>query len=348
MGRRRWEQRNGEFEDMGKKCGNGCHRGAVSLVGLIFGIISFSITLAFKIVGVVFEVLFGLLSGIGSGSKSANNVRSSQEKTTAEKQNVRYTINDIKKEAAVTKKAEDIKVDKAADNVREFKKPENNNTQGAASAADKEKHHNEGQNKDFYVVLFILTIIPSMVALAMGKLLYAGVIGAAGFGLMIVAGVISGIAGSFKKKAAEQKVEEDNEESAKNEPVEKLIKEAFEQLFEIRKDIDKIKDAEIRARTEAICCTGEKIIGEVRTNPESLTQVRKFFYYYLNAFGEIVKKYLRLSNFEESSEEVSKLVAETEKSFIDIDVIFKELCEKLLEKDMMHLKAEINVIKNSN
>jgi 5-bromo-4-chloroindolyl phosphate hydrolysis protein len=79
-----------------------------------------------------------------------------------------------------------------------------------------------------------------------------------------------------------------------------------------------------------------------------LTHVRKFFYYYLDAFGEIVRKYLRLSCFEESSEEVGKLVAETEKSFADIDGIFKDLCNKLLEKDMMNLKAEINVIKNSN
>ncbi|HYF83246.1 MAG TPA: 5-bromo-4-chloroindolyl phosphate hydrolysis family protein [Clostridia bacterium] len=348
MGRRRWEHENGEFDDMRRNHGSGCHRGAGSLVGLIFGIISFSITLAFKIVEVVFQVLFGVLSGIGSSSKSADNVKNAPQKTAAEKQNVRYTVNDIKQEAAFTKKAEDTKVNKAADNVREFKKPENNNAQGAASAAEKGKHSNEGHNKDFYVVLFILTIIPAIVALAMGKLLYAGAIFAAGFGLMMVAGVISGISGSFKKRAAEQKVEEDKEESKDNESVEKLIKDAFEQLFEIRKDIDKIKDAEIRARTEAICCTGEKIIGEVRTNPESLTHVRKFFYYYLNAFGEIVKKYLRLSNFEESSEEVSKLVAETEKSFTDIDGIFKDLCEKLLEKDMMHLKAEINVIKNSN
>ena len=42
------------------------------------------------------------------------------------------------------------------------------------------------------------------------------------------------------------------------------------------------------------------------------------------------------------------LVADTERAFTDIDGIFKDLCEKLLEKDMMHLKAEINVIKNSN
>ncbi|MHB1392655.1 MAG: 5-bromo-4-chloroindolyl phosphate hydrolysis family protein [Clostridia bacterium] len=348
MGRRRWENNQWEFdENKGRNCCN--HRGGIgSLVGLIFSIVSFSITLAFKIVEVVFQVLFGLLSGIGSRTRNENDVRNAQQKTATEKQNVSYTINDLKQGAAATKKAEDRKADKATDNVRDFKKQENSNAHAKAGAAENKNHTSDLHNKDFYVVLFILTIIPAIVALAMGKLLYAAAIGAAGIGLMILAGIISGIAGSFKEKAAKQKVEEDKEESKKNDSVEKLIKEAFDKLFEIRKDVDKIKDAEIRAKIEAVCGTGEKIIGEVRTNPESLTHVRKFFYYYLNAFGEIVKKYLRLSNFEESSEEVSKLVAETERSFTDIDGIFKDLCEKLLEKDMMHLKAEINVIKNSN
>jgi 5-bromo-4-chloroindolyl phosphate hydrolysis protein len=61
-----------------------------------------------------------------------------------------------------------------------------------------------------------------------------------------------------------------------------------------------------------------------------------------------VNKYLRLSSFEESSEEIGRLLTEAENSFSDIDCIFKDMCEKLLQKDIMHLKAEINVIKNSN
>lgn len=318
MGCGRGGHRNGEFEDMSRNRGNGCHGGFNALVGLIFGIVSFSITLAFKIVEVVFQALFGVLSGIGSSSRNSQKAKNIDEKIEYEK------------------------------NVREFKK--SGSSKGQPGAAKEEIKHNsaEAHNKDFYIFLFILAIIPTVVALAMGKLLYAGIIGAAGFGIMLIAGVITAIAGSFRKKAAEKKVEEVKEEPKEDAPVEKLIKEAFEKLFVIRKDIDKISDAEVRAKLEAICSTGEKIIGEVRTNPEGLTHVRKFFYYYLDAFGEIVKKYLRLSNFEESSEEVGKLVAEAEKSFADIDGIFKDLCKKLLEEDMMNLKAEINVIKNSN
>lgn len=340
MGRRRCERGHGEFEDMNQNRSNGCHRGANSLMGFIFAIVSFGITLAFKIVGVVFQAFFGVLSGIGSGSRNAQSAGENNNRPWDEKQAASYTVSNDKQEPG----------NDAKSNVRDFKKPDESKAKAEAKATETEDKNNneEVRNKDFYVVLFILTMIPAIVALSMGKLLYAGYIGAAGFGLMILAGFISRIMGSFKKRADVQKEEVFEEESEKNETIEKLIKEAFNKLFEIRKDIDKVKDAGIRAEIEAICCTGEKIIGEVRTNPEGLTHVRKFFYYYLDAFGEIVSKYLRLSSFEESSEEVGKLVAETERSFADIDGIFKDLCNKLLEKDMMNLKAEINVIKNSN
>ncbi|MBP7072514.1 MAG: 5-bromo-4-chloroindolyl phosphate hydrolysis family protein [Clostridia bacterium] len=300
------------------------NRGAVySLVNLIFGLVALSIKMTFKIVEVVFQTLFGFISLIFPGSGNTQKAPNMNEKPVQEN-------------------------NAAPNNVREFKKPENSKTQAGAPEAESSDAPEEVQNKDYYVVLFILTIIPVTVALAMGKLYYAGIIGAAGFGFIILVGIASSVYGSFSKKAAAQGTCEDEEEAEENDSAERLIKDAFEKLFAIRKDIGKIPDAEIRARLEAICCTGEKIIGEVRTNPEGLAHVRKFFYYYIDAFGEIVKKYLKLSSFEESSEEIGRLMAETEKSFADVDGIFKDLCEKLLEKDMMHLKAEISVIKNSN
>jgi len=314
MGCRRNEREKGDCSS----------RGAIySLVNLIFGLVALTIKMAFKIVEVVLQTLFGFISLIFSGSRKSQRTPDMYEKPVQEK-------------------------NAAPNNVREFKKPETSKTLTGAPEAERSDAPEEAQNKDYYVVLFILTIIPVTVALAMGKLYFAGIIGAAGFGIMILVGIAASAYGSFSKKAAAQGPCEDEEEAEENDSVERLIKEAFEKLFTIRKDIGKIPDTDIRARLEAICCTGEKIIGEVRTNPEGLAHVRKFFYYYIDAFGEIVKKYLKLSSFEESSEEIGRLMAETERSFADIDGIFKDLCEKLLEKDMMNLKAEINVIKNSN
>lgn len=304
MGCKRSEKDNGNYNN----------RGVVhSLMNLLFGMVSLTIKLAFRVVEVVFQTIFGMISLI-TGS------RSSQETPNIDKKS----------------------------NVREFKKLVSSKTQADIPKVEKVDDSEEVKNKDIYVVLFILTIIPVIVTLAMGKLIYAGIIGASGLVLMIITGVAAGIAGSIKKRASEKSVDENEKKSVGDASVEKLIKDAFEKLFIIRRDIGKISDEDIRKRLEAICDTGEKIIGEVRTNPEGLTHVRKFFYYYIDAYGEIVKKYLRLSSFEESSEEIGMLVADTERAFADIDGIFKDLCEKLLEKDMMHLKAEINVIKNSN
>lgn len=342
MGHRRYEQGQEGFNQMNNNCGNSCHRGVGSLFGLIFAIVSFAITLAFKVVGLVFQAFFGALSSIGSGSH--------KEAHWDEKSAASFTVGG-ENHKAEGKKPEETPQKDAKSNVRDFKKPDQKEGKPEAAASSEKPEERpkaeDVRNKDIYVVLFILTMIPAIVALAMGKLFYAGLICAAGFGMMLLVGIISAVAVGLGKKTEAHEAEPEDE-PVKDETVEKLIKEAFDKLFEIRKDIDKVKDPGVKSEIEAICSTGEKIIGEVRTNPEGLVHVRKFFYYYLDAFGEIVRKYIRLTNFEEASQEVGKLVAETERSFADIDGIFKELCEKLLEKDMMNLKAEINVIKNSN
>jgi hypothetical protein len=62
----------------------------------------------------------------------------------------------------------------------------------------------------------------------------------------------------------------------------------------------------------------------------------------------VFTKYLKLNNFSEDSDEVQKVLLDTEKSFDDMEEIFQEMCEGMLEKDMLNLKATINVLKNSN
>ena len=127
-----------------------------------------------------------------------------------------------------------------------------------------------------------------------------------------------------------------------------MIKEAFDKVYAIRKELFRISKVEVKEKLEGLCNMAETIIGEVRANPDCMNSVRKFFYYYLDTFSEVFEKYVKLSSFSASSTEVEKLLIETEKSFGDMEEIFKDLCENMLEKDMLNLKATINVIKNSN
>ena len=71
--------------------------------------------------------------------------------------------------------------------------------------------------------------------------------------------------------------------------MEKLIKDAFEKLFVIRRDIGKIADEDIRKRLEAICDTGEKIISEVRTSRRPYHMSGSFSIIILMPMGKLLR-----------------------------------------------------------
>lgn len=205
----------------------------------------------------------------------------------------------------------------------------------------------EEHTSDWNILLFVLTLIPVIVTLAMKRLDLTGLVLLGGTVLIVVYNLIRNAVIRSKKKKQKQNVVVEDEKKEDVE-IERVIKEAFDKVFAIRKEMYRISKQDVKVKLEGLCNMAEKIIGEVRTNPEALSSVRKFFYYYLDAFTEVFEKYVKLSSFSDSSEEVQKLLAETEKSFDDMGEIFQEMCESMLEKDMLNLKATINVIKNSN
>lgn len=367
MSRRRWEQDQQAYSHR-RGCHHSCRSGIFPLISLVLGIAAFFMTIVFRVGEVFLHTFLGMLQGSdkskgrpaqnmnqsdrqngfnsdGAAKSSTMNRHSGKEEFAAEGRAA------YQQPAAETIKKPKEEPKKAETNQSNPAKTEKKHDEKKDSAKEAEKKNepsgHDHRSKDWYVILFVMTMIPCTVALAMGKLLYAGFIALAGLGLLIISAIIIGLAAGLRKRPV---VEEETEEETgqTDDVIEKLIQEAFDKIFEIRKELDRVTNPDIARRIDGICSIGEKIIGEVRTNPENLKLVKKFFYYYLDAFGEIVRKYLRLSSFTEESGEVLALIQETEKSFADIEAIFKELCEKLVQKDMMDLKAEINVIKNCN
>lgn len=340
MSRRRQERYFNNYDYHYNRRHHG-HCGLISLIfDLVFGVITFGLTVAFKVVGAVFQSFFGTLADMdrdrradaGSGAGGMN--RESGGSYTNQEKNTQNTFHSEQQQNDTTR-------NEATDNDNKhqrYKKPDKN------GAAPKKENH----GGDWNIIIFVLTLIPAILTLAMGKLLYTGIIIVCGIFLMILYSSIRKAVMSIKKKKEEKLEAEEGDSEVENEVLEKLIKEAFDKVYGVRKDLPKVGNPEIKSSIEALCDKAEKIIGEVRVNPESLGVVKKFFYYYLDTFCEIFRKYLRISSFSDSSEEIDKAVAETEKAFKDIDGIFRELCEKMLEKDMLNLKAEINVMKNSN
>lgn len=291
------------------------NRDSYGIFNLVFSMIGLGLDIAFGVLDIVLSIFTGV-----SNSRTAESKRKSSQ------------VPPMREEIRRPEPKTDMKQSRAANKEKVEK-----------TVKQQKKEH----TSDWNILLFMLTIIPVMVTLAAKQIDLTAYIAAAGLTVIIFYNIVrnSIIKSKQRKKQNEEIAEEIKKED--NE-LERVVKEAFDKVYAIRKELYKIQNQVIAAKIERLCDLSEKIIGEVRANPEALNSVRKFFYYYLDAFTEVFSKYLKLTNFSESSEEVQKLLADTEKSFDDMEEIFQEMCEGMLEKDMLNLKATINVLKNSN
>jgi len=308
-------------------CGPRGHRGPAGLFGFVFSLVSLGLTIAFNVLGLVLSIFTGFLGqDKATGSEIPNHA---QRPHTAPKQS-----------QAAAGETEKAKAEAASSK-------QHKNTINKEQVKETFNQTKEEHTSDWNILLFVLTLIPVIITLAMKRLDWAGLSLLGGTVLIVLYNLIRNAAiKSKKRKMEKQKVA--TEEKKEDNEVERIIKEAFDKVYSIRKELFRITKPSVKLKLEGLCNMAEKIIGEVRANPDSLNSVRKFFYYYLDAFSEVFEKYVKLSTFGESSDEVQKLLADTEKSFDDMEEIFKDLCEGMLEKDMLNLKATINVLKNSN
>lgn len=304
----------------------GC-RGPAGLVGLVFSLISLGITIAFDVLGIVLNVFTGLI-----GNRRMQNNEPPRQ---GFRQQTHTAQNNSSAGGATRPEADSAPKTENKNNIKKEQVKETFNQ-------TKEEH-----TSDWNILLFVMTLIPTIITLSMKRLDLTGLVVLGGTVLIVLYNIARNAAVNAKKRKKEKLniVEEDKKEDTE---IERIIKEAFDKVYGIRKELFRISKQDAKQKLEGLCTMAEKIIGEVRANPECLNSVRKFFYYYLDAFNEVFEKYVKLSSFSGSSEEVQKLLTETEKSFEDMEEIFQEMCENMLEKDMLNLKATINVIKNSN
>jgi 5-bromo-4-chloroindolyl phosphate hydrolysis protein len=299
------------------------YRGPAGLFGLVFSLAALGITIAFKVLGIVIDVFSGL-----AGSRTIKNnepPRQTYKQEEPKKQPQAASANTAKTEADAAAKKE-----KQSTIKKEQVKETFNQT----------KEH----TSDWNVLLFVITLIPVIITLSMKRLDLTGLVVLSGTILIVIYNISRNAVIKAKKKKASIIIEDKKVDTE----IEIVIKQAFDKVYTIRKELFRISKVEVKQKLERLCDMAENIIGEVRANPECMNSVRKFFYYYLDTFNEVFEKYVKLANFSASSMEVEKLLIETEKSFDDMEEIFQDLCESMLEKDMLNLKATINVIKNSN
>ncbi|MFZ5351591.1 MAG: 5-bromo-4-chloroindolyl phosphate hydrolysis family protein [Bacillota bacterium] len=352
MSRRKWNGANGEFNNFNRQHSHR-HSGPFIFFDLIFGIVSLAITLAMNVLGIVFDVLGSVFSSPGRNQKPPVNMNMGQPNSSKKAEDsMKYgDLSKFDTNGSTTGSTSNTQSFASSNCTAEDKSYHREEVKNPAKPQPKNEQNKENKKEaadsgsNLNILIFVLTIVPVIIFLAMKMVIYAGAAAVAGVGLMIIYNSLRGIFKSKPKQAEDNK--KDSTEAAEESDTEKLIKEAFDKVYVIRKNLHKVTSQDIRSKVERLCTLAEKIIGEVRTNPENLKAVKKFFYYYLDAFNDIFNRYLRISTFNNSSEEIDKTINETEKAFDEVEDIFQELCENLIENDMLNIKATINVMKNS-
>lgn len=130
-------------------------------------------------------------------------------------------------------------------------------------------------------------------------------------------------------------------ETAEGEEAEVLAK-GRSDLLELRQLIMRLKNQQIRSRSEEICAISDKIIGALREQPGDIPRARHFFHYYLPTLGEILRKYRTL---EESGVSASDTAENVVSCLEVIKTAMEKQYESLFDDDKLDLTVEIEVLK---
>jgi len=101
-----------------------------------------------------------------------------------------------------------------------------------------------------------------------------------------------------------------------------------------------IRDREINERVHGILDWARKVLSEIENDPRDVRLARKFLKVYLEGAEQVTERFAKL--------EKEPLSAELEHSFrtllVDMENVFAEQHEKLLENDILDLDVQIEVL----
>lgn len=126
-----------------------------------------------------------------------------------------------------------------------------------------------------------------------------------------------------------------------------LMDEAESDLGRIKAFGDTIKDKEISKGTLDLYEVGNNILEYLKRNPEKITKSRRFFNYYLETSGEIIKKYVEFEKTNITSGEIDRIYDRTKNAVLVLKEAFKKQYVKLVSNEIVDMEADIELLENT-
>jgi 5-bromo-4-chloroindolyl phosphate hydrolysis protein len=124
------------------------------------------------------------------------------------------------------------------------------------------------------------------------------------------------------------------------EEITKTINEAENVILSIENANHRIRNAEFNNRIDRICETARSILVELEANPTAIRRTRKFLLVYLDGASKVTAGYASTHQQVDSSE-----LEQNFRNLLDnIETVFKEQKDKLLEEDLFDLDVQMEVL----
>jgi hypothetical protein len=118
------------------------------------------------------------------------------------------------------------------------------------------------------------------------------------------------------------------------------LEEAEARILSIERSAGRIRNPELRRRLGRIAAQGRDILGMIEQRPRDLRRARKFLTVYLEGAERVTQGYAATHRLADSSE----LEQNFRNVLITVEDVFAEQQKRLLEKDLMDLDVQIEVL----
>ena len=177
------------------------------------------------------------------------------------------------------------------------------------------------------IIYFVIRyFFPSLAA----ALLFVGVIALLFLVLLVM--VVMYFALKKPKKGSAQEAEAVNHQ---------ILADGRKNLMQLRCLTMEVKDSGVRTISMETCSVIEKILKELKEQPENIADVRQFLNYYLPTQGKILKKYVHLENNGIPSGELKE---HTRGYLADIKHAMEKQYKNLFEDDLLDLSVEMKAL----
>lgn len=120
-----------------------------------------------------------------------------------------------------------------------------------------------------------------------------------------------------------------------------LIKNARGELMSLRRAGMKIRNADIRSGADKAAAGVDRILTELKRQPDQLPAQRQFLNYYLPTITQVLKKY---GHFEESGVADESVTENAKKYFTDVNAALEKQYENLFSKDKLDMTVEMEAM----